>query len=238
MSNKSLLIVSTSTVHGKKYLEYIQDEMANFFDGVKNVLFIPFARPGGITWDEYTEVARSKFTEIGINLKGIHEFNSTQDAMHFAEGFFTGGGSTFELLDQLYKHDLIEVLRNEIENGKPYMGTSAGSNITGINIRTTNDMPIVYPPSFDALQLVPFNLNPHYLDPDPTSKHMGETRETRIKEFHKYNTETVVGLREGSWLRLTGNYLELRGPHSARIFDAGVEPREVEPGRLDFLLNG
>ncbi len=236
MSNKSLFIVSTSTVHGKGYLEYIQDEVANFFSGLTQILFIPFARPGGITWDEYTAVARVKFSELGLNLKGIHEFNSTEDAMQFAQGFFTGGGNTFELLDQLYKHNLVNALRHEIESGKPYMGTSAGSNITGMSIKTTNDMPIVYPPSFDALQLLPFNLNPHYLDPNPNSKHMGETRETRIKEFHQYNSEIVVGLREGSWLRLSGNYLELRGPHSARIFEAGHEPREVKPGNLDFLL--
>lgn len=237
MSHKNLLIVSTSTVHGKAYLEYIQDEIVNFFQGKTNILFIPFARPGGITWDEYTATARSKFLALGFNLKGFHEFRNTEDAMQFAEGFFTGGGNTFELLDQLYRHELIDVLRNQVENGKPYMGTSAGSNITGVSVRTTNDMPIVYPPSFDALHFVPFNINPHYLDPNPSSKHMGETRETRIKEFHFFNKEIVVGLREGSWLRLTGNFLELRGPHSARIFESGKEPREVEPGNMNFLLN-
>ena len=236
MSHKNLLVVSTSTVHGKGYLEYIETEIQNFFQGCKNIVFIPFARPGGITWDEYTAVARTKFEALDFSLKGLHEFNNTVEALENADGYFTGGGNTFELLNQLYQHGIVEKLHELIANGKPYMGTSAGSNITGTSIKTTNDMPIVYPPSFNALAVVPFNINPHYLDPDPTSKHMGETRETRLKEFHHFNNETVVGLREGSWLRVTGNEIELRGPHSARIFEKGKAPYEVDPGSVQFLM--
>lgn len=236
MQNKKLLIVSTSTVHGKGYLEYVQEEIADFFKGINLVVFIPFARPGGVTWDEYTNNARKKFNELGIELKGIHEFDTVEQAMQAAKGFFTGGGNTFELLSQLYSQEVISALKREVENGKPYMGTSAGSNITGLTVKTTNDMPIVYPPSFDALALVPFNLNPHYLDPDPTSKHMGETRETRIKEFHVYNNAIVVGLREGSWLRLENNQLTLKGELSARIFKKGETPYEVDPGDVSWLL--
>jgi dipeptidase E len=236
MSYKNILIVSTSTVHGKGYLEYIDTEIKNFFEGCKNIAFIPFARPGGISWDEYTTIAKTKFEALGFNMKGIHEFNNIKEALVEADGFFTGGGNTFELINQLYHHDIIELLAKLVNDGKPYMGTSAGSNITGVSVKTTNDMPIIYPSSFDALNLVPFNINPHYLDPDPGSKHMGETRETRIKEFHHFNEETVVGLREGSWLRVTGMDIELRGPHSARIFEKDKAPYEVQPGSVQFLL--
>lgn len=237
MDHKKLLVVSTSTVHGKGYLEYIQDEIVDFFKGINLVVFIPFARPGGVSWDGYTDTARKKFNELGINLKGIHEFDSIEQGLKEAEGFFTGGGNTFELLSQLYDQGLVEALKKEIASGKPYMGTSAGSNMTGLTIKTTNDMPIVYPPSFDALQFLPFNINPHYLDPDPTSKHMGETRETRIKEFHVYNDSIVVGLREGSWLRLENGKLELKGKLSARIFKQNETPYEEAPGDLSWLLS-
>ena len=233
---KKLLVVSTSTVHGKGYLEYIQEEIADFFSGCKTIVFIPFARPGGITWDQYTATAKKKFKEVGLTLTGIHEFENDAEALENADGFFTGGGNTFELLSQLYSRKLILALKAEVENGKPYMGTSAGSNITGLTIKTTNDMPIIYPPSFDALQLLPFNLNPHYLDPDPSSKHMGETRETRIKEFHVYNNSLVLGLREGSWLRLENGELLLKGALSARVFEKDKEPVEINPGDISWLL--
>ncbi|PWJ40007.1 dipeptidase PepE [Sediminitomix flava] len=228
--SKHLLIVSTSTVYGKGYLGYMEEEIKNFFGENKNIVFIPYARPGGISHDEYTEIARKKFEELGLSVKGIHEFENPKKAIAEADGFFTGGGNTYVLLKQLYENGLIEPLRNAVENGKPYMGTSAGSNITGLSICTTNDMPIVYPPSFKALQLVPFNINPHYLDPNPDSKHMGETRETRIKEFHFFNDQPVVGIREGSWLEVMGEDVTLCGELSARIFEQGKEPYEVPTG--------
>lgn len=235
---RNLLVVSTSTIHGSGYLEYIKEEIASFFLGKKKVLFIPFARPGGISHDDYTKLAKEVFESLNFELKGAHEFDNSEDAVFWADGFFTGGGNTYVLLEQMYETRLLELVKNEIEKGKPYMGTSAGSNITGQTICTTNDMPIIYPRSFDALKLVPFNLNPHYLDPDPNSKHMGETRETRIKEFHAYNSLTVVGLREGSFLRIHGDKIQLLGNLSARIFEQGKDPYEVSTDDdLSFLLN-
>jgi dipeptidase E len=226
---KNLIIASTSTIHGSGYLEYILDELSVFFEHVDNIVFIPYARPSGISHDNYTKKAQEAFLKINKNIKGIHEFENPIEAINQAEAIFTGGGNTFVLLYQLYKNQLIEPLKKVIHNGTPYLGTSAGSNICGLTINTTNDMPIVYPPSFKALSFVPFNINPHYLDPIPNNTHMGETRETRIKEFHNYNTQPVVGLREGSWLRLKGDSIKLKGELPARIFEYNKVPFEVEP---------
>ncbi|MEH0157160.1 dipeptidase PepE [Limibacter armeniacum] len=235
--SRNLLIVSTSTVYGQEYLSYCEEAIKAFFAGKKEIIFIPYARPGGITHEEYTARAKDKFNQLGFEVKGLHEFTNPKEALKTAEGVFTGGGNTFVLLNQLYENDLVEVIRERVADGMPYMGTSAGSNITGLTISTTNDMPIVYPPSFDALQLVPFNLNPHYLDPQPDSKHMGETRETRIGEFHHFNTQPVVGLREGSWLHVQGDQVSLEGPLSARIFEKGKVPYELSPeDDFSFLL--
>ncbi|MEN8138167.1 MAG: dipeptidase PepE [Bacteroidota bacterium] len=227
---KRVLIVSTSTIYGSSYLEYILPEVKNFFAGKKNIIFIPYARPGGISHDEYTFMAKEKFNTINLNIKGLHEFENPKEAIANAEGFFTGGGNTFLLVKQLHELGLMNVIKHAVENGTPYMGTSAGCNITGVNMRTTNDMPIVQPPSFETLGLVPFNMNPHYLDPDPTSKHKGETRETRIKEFHTQNKIPVVGLREGSWLEVNDDIIILKGNLSARIFKADKTPYELESG--------
>ncbi|MDD7886659.1 dipeptidase PepE [Flavivirga sp. 57AJ16] len=227
---KNIIIASTSTVHGSGYLDYILDDLAVFFNGVKDILFIPYARPGGISHDEYTKIVRTAFSKIDINAKGIHTYKNPMDAIKKAEAIFTGGGNTFVLTNQLYKHGLITTLQTVVKNGTPYLGTSAGSNICGLTIKTTNDMPIVYPPNFNALALVPFNINPHYLDPDKGSKHMGETRETRIKEFHNFNTQPVIGLREGSWLYVKGNSIILKGDLTARVFECNKTPYEVPPG--------
>jgi len=211
--------------------------MKTFFSACSKVLFIPYARPGGISHDEYTTKAASVFETIGIELKGIHEFGNIADGLNWADGFFTGGGNTFVLLNELYQNNLIEPLREAVLSGKPYMGTSAGSNITGMTISTTNDMPIIQPPSFKALGLVPFNINPHFLDPNPNSTHMGETRETRIMEYHEYNDLRVVGLREGSALKVEGDQISLWGDLSARIFQSGKQPEEYNPNDdLQFLL--
>lgn len=227
---KNIIIASTSTIHGSGYLEYILDDLKEFFSTAKNVLFIPYARPGGISHDDYTKKAESAFGKINIKLRGIHSFKDPKEAIENAEGLFVGGGNTFVLVNQLYKHGLIDTLKSSINNGTPYLGTSAGSNICGLSVKTTNDMPIVYPPSFNALGLVPFNINPHYLDPDLNSRHMGETRETRIKEFHHYNPQPVVGLREGSWLHVNSNSIILKGRLTARIFEYNKTPYEVESG--------
>lgn len=227
---KNMLVASTSTLHGGSYLEYILPTLQNHFEGIKEIIFIPYARPSGISHDAYTEKVQEAFDKIDIKVKGLHSFDNPKEALSNAKGIFTGGGNTFLLVKKLYEEEVLQPLRNTILQGTPYLGTSAGSNICGVNIRTTNDMPIVYPPSFDALGLLPFNINPHYLDPDVNSKHMGETRETRIHEFHSQNNIPVVGLREGSWLEIKGDHISLRGELEARIFEQGKKPREVPTG--------
>ncbi|MFV0566255.1 MAG: dipeptidase PepE [Flavobacteriaceae bacterium] len=227
---KHIIIASTSTVHGSGYLEYLLSELRIFFKHAQQILFIPYARPGGISHDDYTNKAKEAFLKINKTVVGIHEFKNPVEAVAKAEAIFVGGGNTFVLTTQLYKNNIIEILQTAVKNGTPYLGTSAGSNICGLTIKTTNDMPIVYPPSFKALGLVPFNINPHYLDPDANSTHMGETRETRIKEFHHYNTPPVVGLREGSWLQVNGNTITLKGTLTARIFEYNKTPYELPPG--------
>ncbi len=233
---KSLLIASTSTVHGSGYLDYLLDELSEHFKSTNEILFIPYARPGGITHDDYTSVVSKAFSKIGKSVIGLHEFANPISAIEQAQGIFTGGGNTFVLLNQLYKHNLLDSMRKTIAKGIPYLGTSAGSNICGLTINTTNDMPIVYPPSFEALGLVNFNINPHYLDPNPESTHMGETRETRIREFHKFNVQPVIGLREGSWIQIKDENITLKGPLSARLFIQNKEPYEINTNSdLRFL---
>jgi dipeptidase E len=234
---KNIIIASTSTVHGSGYLEYILTELKVFFKNTKTILFIPYARPSGISHNDYTAIAKKTFNKIDINVKGIHEFKNPKEAIKNAEGIFTGGGNTFVLISQLYKNNLITTLKETVQNGTPYLGTSAGSNICGLTIKNTNDMPIVYPPSFNALGLVPFNINPHYLNPDTNSTHMGETRDTRIKEFHYYNTQPVIGLREGSWLHVNNNSITLKGKLSARVFEYNKPPYEIDSGTQLNQLN-
>ena len=223
---KRILLASTSTVYGGTYLSYLQDELIDFFTGIDEILFVPYARPSGITHDEYTQIARQFFNRVGKRIVGLHTFADPKKAIRQAKAIFTGGGNTFVLVNQLYGLEVMDVLREAVEKGTLYMGTSAGSNIAGQTMQTTNDMPIVYPPSFKTLGLVPFNINPHYLDPDPQSKHKGETRETRIKEFHVFNDTPVIGLREGSWLRVEDEKVSLKGDLTARIFLKGQEPYE------------
>jgi len=229
---KNIIIASTSTIHGGESLDYLLEKLREFFKHTSEILFIPYARPSGITHDEYTAKVNIAFNKINKKVVGIHEIENPKDAIKNAKGIFTGGGNTFVLVNQLYKNDLIDVIKNEVKNGTPYLGTSAGSNICGLTMNTTNDMPIVYPPSFKTFGFVPFNINPHYLDPDPTSKHMGETRETRIKEFHKFNTQPVVGIREGSWLEVNGDMITLKGTLDARVFEYNKAPYEIETGSL------
>lgn len=233
---KKLIIASTSTLHKGDYLEYLLPTLEGLFKSIKTLLFIPYARPNGISHDEYTQKVKIAFNKIIIDVKGIHEFENPAEAIQQAEGIFVGGGNTFLLITQLYKFKLIEPLIEVVKNGTPYLGTSAGSNICGLTMQTTNDMPIIYPPSFKTLGYIPFNINPHYLDLEPNSTHMGETRETRIKEFHQFNTIPVLGLREGSWLEVNGNEIILKGTLSARLFRQNQNPEELASNSdLSFL---
>jgi dipeptidase E len=236
---RDILLLSTSTVHGSRFLEYAEAEIRAFLAGRGVVLFVPFARPGGITHDAYTELARGRFAEFGLELTGLHGFTDPVKAVQEAEAVFVGGGNTFVLLQTLYDLDVLAPLRARALGGMPYMGSSAGSNLAGLTIGTTNDMPIVEPASFRALELVPFNINPHYMDPDPGSTHMGETRETRIREFHHFNAQPVLGLREGAMLRVEAERASIEGSRGGRLFRAGAEPLEVGAGAdVSFLLRG
>ena len=236
---RDILLLSTSTVHGSGFLDHAETDIRTFFGGRSTVLFVPFARPGGTTHEAYTEVTRSRFRELGFDVIGLHEASDPVDAVREAEAVFVGGGNTFVLLRALYETGVLVPLRERALEGMPYMGSSAGSNIAGLTIGTTNDMPIVEPTSFAALGLVPFNLNPHYLDPDPGSTHMGETRETRIGEFHHFNSQPVLGLREGAMLRVRGDRGEVVGTRGGRLFRAGAEPEEIAGGSdVSHLLAG
>lgn len=226
---KNLIIASTSTLHGGEYLEYILDELKLHFKDCSTILFIPFARPSGISEQEYTEKVSVAFSKINIKVEGLHEFEDKKSAIQSAKGIIVGGGNTFLLVAQLYKFEVMTILAEAVKQGIPYLGTSAGSNIAGLTMQTTNDMPIVYPPSFQTLGLIPFNLNPHYLDADLQSNHMGETRETRIKEFHQFNSIPVLGLREGSWLEVKGEKITLKGNLQARLFTQNKNPEELNP---------
>ncbi|QJP33393.1 dipeptidase PepE [Nonlabens sp. Ci31] len=232
---KNMIIASTSTIHGTAYLSYLLPTLLEDFDknNIQQLLFIPYARPGGISHQEYTERVRTAFQKTPITVKGIHEFENPQEALESAEAIFTGGGNTFVLVKMLHDLDLMSLLRKKIYAGTSYIGTSAGSNICGLNMRNTNDMPIVMPSSFKTTGAIGYNINAHYLDPDPNSTHMGETREQRIKEFHCYNDLAVVGLREGSYIRVQGKEEILCGTASARIFTKGNDAIEVSPG-YDF----
>lgn len=235
---KNIVLASTSTLFGETYLAYLKPVIKALFEGVTEIIFIPFARPGGISQDDYTSKAAEAFKEFNIEVKGLHTFSDPEAAIKEARGFFTGGGNTFLLVKQLHDLGLMLPIKEAVEKGVPYMGASAGSNIGGINMKTTNDMPIVYPPDFTTMGLVPFNLNPHYLDPNPDLKHNGETRETRIKEFHTQNNIPVVGLREGNWIRVKGNVATTEGSCETRIFEQGKEPYELSPSStLVFNIN-
>ncbi|MNK20307.1 Peptidase E [compost metagenome] len=229
---KNVILASTSNLFGEAYLEYLKSEVEILFQGISELIFVPYARPSGISHDEYTQKVADFFQPIGIKVKGLHRFEDPADALKNAKGIFTGGGNTFLLVKQLHEQHLMNVLKEVVENGVPYLGTSAGSNIGGLNMQNTNDMPIVYPPSFNTLGLIPFNLNAHYLDPDPNSKHNGETRETRIKEFHVFNKVPVLGLREGSWIRVKGDKITTEGMFSSRVFLPELPAYEIEPGTV------
>lgn len=231
---KQLLLISNSTLHGSGFLDHAEAELRDFLGATQRVLFVPFALHDR---DGYAEKARERFARMGYGLESIHGVSDKQQAVRDAESIFIGGGNTFRLLKALYEFDLLTLIRERAEKGMPYIGSSAGSNVAAPTIKTTNDMPIVEPPSFKALGLVSFQINPHYLDPDPNSKHMGETREERLLQYLEENDTPVVGLREGAMLRVQKGVTVLQGSTGARIFRKGQEPFEILPGAvLDDIL--
>jgi len=197
-----------------------------FLGDARRLAFVPFALRDQAA---YTTKVRERFAREGIEVEGLE--SSGADALHDADAVFVGGGNTFRLLDRLQRDGLLDDIRGAVDSGLPYMGASAGTNVACPTIRTTNDMPIVQPARFDALGLVPFQVNPHYVDPDPASAHMGETREERLREYLEENDVPVVGLREGSWIVVEGEAARIEGPRPARLFRRGRDPEEVEPGR-------
>lgn len=224
-----LLLISNSTLYGSGYLDHCAAAIERILQpDVSRVLFIPYAL---FDRDLYAARARQRFARMGFALDSIHDTaGSPATAVERAEAIFVGGGNTFRLLDALWSNDLIEPISRRVRGGVPYIGSSAGSNVACVTIKTTNDMPIVRPPTFDALNLVAFNINPHYLDPIPGSTHMGETREERIAQFHEENLPPVVGLREGAWLRVDDGAVVLEGSTGARLFRRGQPPEEHAPG--------
>lgn len=232
-----LLLISNSTMHGGGYLEHCAAEIRDFLGDKKKVLFIPYALADH---DGYAAKAAQAFAALGHGLISAHQFSERAElaaVLPQMDAVFLGGGNTFRLLKALHDHSLLAAIRNRALAGMPLIGSSAGTNVATLSIRTTNDMPIVMPPSFAALQLVPFQINPHYLDPDPTSKHMGETREERIRQFHEEDAAPVLGLREGCMLRVEGTRMTLRGTTAARLFRRGQAPEEFSPPcDLSFLL--
>jgi dipeptidase E len=232
--SRRLLLLSNSTPHGGGYLDHAWDAVARHFAGAREIVFVPFALREHAG---YVEKVRTRFAAGGIGVRGLPLDANAPSVLREAEGVFVGGGNTFRLLDGLQRTSALVTLRDRAASGMPYLGASAGTNIVAPTIRTTNDMPIVEPPSFDALALVPFQINPHYQDAAAGSTHMGETREQRLREYLEENERPVLGLREGTWLSVEGHSCRLEGPRPARLFRRGEEPEEFEPGAdLSFLL--
>ncbi|KAG5683914.1 hypothetical protein PVAND_013172 [Polypedilum vanderplanki] len=240
MSKRQLLLLSSSNYHGHEYLQFAKDWITDFLNknNVKKVLFIPFASTKPNSFDEYTAKVAAPFNQFGFDVEGIHKFPDPVEAVNNAQAIFIGGGNTFLLLKSLYDKRLIDPIRSRVENGMPYIGSSAGTNVSTVSINTTNDMPICLPPTFYALQLIGFNINPHYLDPIEGDKHRGETRAERINEFHHINSTNVLGLREGSALLVDDDKATLIGFTSARLFRQNQEPEEFSPNSdMSFLLS-
>jgi dipeptidase E len=218
-----LLLISSSNVHGYGYLDHAEPFLRDFLGAAKRVAFVPFA-----AFDHAAYVAKVRERLARMDLEGVEELDG-------AEAVFVGGGNTFRLLKTLQERGMVAPLRERVMNGLPYVGSSAGSVVTCPTIRTTNDMPIVENSSLDSLGLIPFQLNCHYLDPDPSSTHKGETREERLREFHEENSTPVLGLREATMLRVEDGSITLLGAKPARIFRRGEAPFEVQPGPIPGL---
>src|SRR6516162_10557344 len=222
-----LLLISNSTLHGSGYLDHAEVEIRDFIGERARVVFIPYALHDRRA---YCEQAENRFRKLELAFRSVHDVSNPSRAIEQAQIIFIGGGNTFRLLYELQRNQMIEPIRRAVRAGTPYIGSSAGSIIACPSLKTTKDMPVIQPSSFEALSLVPFQISPHYLDPDPASTHMGETQEQRILQFLEENDEPVVGLREGSMLRVEGGAVTLKGPDTARIFRRGKEPCEVAPG--------
>ena len=234
MTNKRVLLISNSTLYGSGYLDHAAAEIRDFLGDLKRVLFVPFAL---YDRDAYAATAKDRFNRLGYDLTSIHNAPNPVKAVNETEAVFIGGGNTFRLLKCLYDFNVLEPIRRRVLDGMPYVGSSAGSNVAGPTIKTTKDMPIVQPPAFDALGLVPFQISPHFQDPDPNSTHMGETQEERILQFLEENDTTVAGLREGAMVRVENATTTLKGSSGARIFRKGQAPVERAPlSMLDDLL--
>jgi len=231
---RRLLLISNSTQHGRGYLDHVIGEILATLGGARRVLFVPFALADRVG---YAAKFRARLAEEGVEAEALAADATGPRRIEAAEAVFVGGGNTFRLLKTLHENGFVAPLRARCLAGMPYLGASAGVNVACPTVRTTNDMPIVEPPTLDALGLVPFQINPHYLDPDPSSTHMGETREQRIVEFLEENERVVVGLREGGWLRVEGAHGRLGGERPARVFRRGAAPEERPVGSdLDDLL--
>ncbi|GHF47227.1 dipeptidase E [Amycolatopsis bartoniae] len=220
-----LLLLSNSTAPGRRYLEHAGEALAAALDGVRRLVFVPFALADH---DGYTAQVAQALDSYGVHVTGAHEGDPIE-SLDAAQAVFVGGGNTFRLLRELYARELLAPIRHRAGRGTVYIGSSAGTNVACPSIRTTNDMPIVQPPSFEAAGLVPFQINPHYLDPIPG--HMGETREERIEQFLEENDVPVLAMREGTWLTRVDSSLTLGGePVGARLFRRGAAPEEIESG--------
>jgi len=234
----NLLLLSNSTNEGQEWLEHAEAPIRDFLGPEpQTLLFIPYAAVT-FSFDDYAARAAEKFGEWGYSLSSIHRASDPQAVVREAQGYIVGGGNTWHLVDLIYQQGIMEVLREQILTGKPYIGWSAGANIACPTLQTTNDMPVTRPPQFITLGLIPFQINPHYLDSHPQGHH-GETREQRILEYIRVNPGvSVVGLREGSILRVTSHSVNLLGAQPVRIFKSGQSPAEYQPGDpLHFLLN-
>jgi dipeptidase E len=232
---KKLLLISNSTLHGRGYLDHVEHEIREIAPSAQSLVFVPYA-----LYDRraYATLARERFRKMGIVVTSIHDVSNMARTIAEAGAIFVGGGNTFRLLKSLYDHNLLEPIRQTVAAGVPYIGSSAGSIIACPTLKTTKDMPVVQPPSFEALGFVNFQVSPHYLDPDPTSTHMGETQEERIKQFLEENEGVVVGLREGSFIRVQDGSVILKGANPARIFRGGEEPIELKSGSdLSSIIN-
>jgi dipeptidase E len=222
-----ILLISNSTVYGRDYLDHVEAEIKSFLRPHKAVLFFPFAL---FNREAYAAKAQARLAKMGLACGSVHQVSDPKRAIQETEAIFIGGGNTFRLLKALQDLDLIEPIRRCVRRGTPYIGSSAGSNVAGPTIKTTKDMPIVQPRSFDSLGLIPFQISPHYQDPDPNSKHMGETQEERILQFLEENTTPVVGMREGAWLLCENGVVALKGETGARIFRRNKASVEAKPG--------
>lgn len=227
-SHPRLLLLSNSLPYGRGFLDHAEEELRAFLAGARRIAFVPFAAHD---LDAYAQKMRERMGRMGFEVLSLHHLPGALDS---ADAVFVGGGNTFRLLHRLYERDLLEPIRTAVNRGMPYVGSSAGSIVAGPTIKTTKDMPVVQPLSFDAFGFLDFHISPHYLDPDPGSKHMGETQEERIGHFLEENDGRVVGLREGSLLRVENASVELLGPSSARLFQRGAPPWECPPGRLSW----